>query len=192
MGRVRAGLAGVLVVVAAAVAVAEKAKITTHVSERFSFARPLTYAWADPSGTLKFLQVTETDPERWRRVVEPTIVRSVDTELGRRGYTQAPREQADIVANYYVLVGPDVAMQRMGQFMAPTMEWGLPPFQGRVTSYDIAEQGSLVIDLLAREQNLVVWRGVVQARVHLEKSDAERNVNIARRINELFKKYPKK
>jgi hypothetical protein len=80
----------------------------------------------------------------------------------------------------------------MGQFMAPTMEWGLPPFQGVATSYSIAERGSLVIDLYSQSRKLVVWRGMIQANINLERTDAQRNASISEAIGDLFKKLPTK
>jgi hypothetical protein len=184
--------AAVLVAMATALVVAEKPKLSVNMSENFSFAGPFTYAWTAPTGELKMLQVSGPDPDRWRRLWDPTIVSSVNRELGARGYTAAAKESADIIATYYILIGPNVASQKMGQFMAPTMEWGLPPFQGITQSYDVAEQGSLVIDLYSQSRKFVVWRGVIQANINLERSDAERNKNISKLITDLFKKhYPK-
>lgn len=193
MREMRVFLGAMLVVMAATLAVAERPKYSAHVSENFSFAGPFTYSWTTPTGELKMLQVAEKDPDRWRRLWDPTIVASVDRELGTRGFTAAAKESADIILTYYILIGPNVASQKMGQFLAPTMEWGLPPFQGVTQSYDVAEQGSLVIDLYSQANKVVVWRGVAQANIDLRRSDAERNKNIAKLITELFKKhYPGK
>lgn len=192
MRQLRVALAAVLVVTATALALADRPKITVNVSENFSFAGPFTYAWTAPTGTIKILQATENDPERWRRLWDPTIVSSVNRELAARSFTTADAATADIIATYYILIGPNIATQKMGQFLAPTMEWGLPPFQGVTQSYDVAEQGSLVIDLYSQARKYVVWRGIAQANIDLRKSDAERNKNIAKLIGELFKKYPTK
>jgi hypothetical protein len=193
MGRIQVMVGAALVVMATALTLADRPKYSANVNEKFSFAGPFTYAWTAPTGELKMLQVAEKDPDRWRRLWDPTIVSAVDRELGARGFTAAAKDTADIVLTYYILIGPNVASQKMGQFLAPTMEWGLPPFQGVATSYDVAEQGSLVIDLYSQSRKVVVWRGMAQANIDLRRSDAERNKNIAKLIGELFKKhYPKK
>ena len=188
----RVMLGAALVVLATSLTLADRPKISAHASEHFSFAGPFTYAWTTPTGELKMLQAAEKDPDRWRRMWDATIVSSVDRELGARQFTAAASESADIIATYYILIGPNIASQKMGQFVAPTMEWGLPPFQGVAQSYDVAEQGSLVIDLYSQERKLVVWRGVAQANIDLRRSDAERNRNISKLITEVFKKYPTK
>jgi hypothetical protein len=188
----RAVLGMVLVASATALLVAEKPKYSANISENFTFAGPFTYAWTSPTGELKMLQVAENDPDRWRRLWDGAIVGSVDRELAARGFTAGAKESADIIATYYILIGPNVASQKMGQFMAPTMEWGLPPFQGIAQSYDVAEQGSLVIDLYSQSRKFVVWRGMAQANIDLRRTDGERNKNIAKLITELFKRhYPK-
>jgi hypothetical protein len=192
MRKVRLLMAVGLVVLATTLVTAQKVKLSVNVNERFSFAGPFTYAWTTPTGELKMLQMSDPNPDRWRQMWDPTIVSTVNRELGARQYTAAPLESADIKVTYYILIGPDVASQKMGQFMAPTMEWGLPPFQGVATSYDIAEKGSLVIDLYSQKDKLVVWRGMAQANIDLRRSDAQRNASIAKAIGELFKKhYPK-
>lgn len=189
----RAVLGMVLVASATALLVAEKPKYSANISENFAFTGPFTYAWTSPTGELKMLQVAEKDPDRWRRLWDPAIVSSVDRELTTRGFSAGAKESADIIATYYILIGPNVASQKMGQFMAPTMEWGLPPFQGIAQSYDVAEQGNLVIDLYSQSRKFVVWRGMAQANIDLRRTDAERNKNISKLITELFKRhYPKK
>ncbi|WP_239492384.1 DUF4136 domain-containing protein [Luteitalea sp. TBR-22] len=185
-------VAAALVLVASSLVMAQKVKLSVNVNERFSFAGPFTYAWTTPTGELKMLQVTDPNPDRWLTLWNPPIVSSIDRELRARQYTPAPLESADIKVTYYILIGPDVASQKMGQFMAPTMEWGLPPFSGLATSYDIAEKGSLVIDLYSQKDKVVVWRGMAQANIDLRRSDAERNAAISKAVGDLFKKhYPK-
>ncbi|BCS32342.2 hypothetical protein TBR22_A15520 [Luteitalea sp. TBR-22] len=185
-------MAAALVLVASSLVMAQKVKLSVNVNERFSFAGPFTYAWTTPTGELKMLQVTDPNPDRWLTLWNPPIVSSIDRELRARQYTPAPLESADIKVTYYILIGPDVASQKMGQFMAPTMEWGLPPFSGLATSYDIAEKGSLVIDLYSQKDKVVVWRGMAQANIDLRRSDAERNAAISKAVGDLFKKhYPK-
>lgn len=192
IGHVRVLLGAALLVAATALTTADRPKISANVNEHFTFTGPFTYAWTTPTGELKMLQAAEKDPDRWRRMWDATIVSSVDRELTARAFTSAAKESADIIATYYILIGPNVASQKMGQFLAPTMEWGLPPFQGIAQSYDVAEQGSLVIDLYSQERKLVVWRGVAQANIDLRRSDAERNKNISKLITDVFKKYPTK
>jgi hypothetical protein len=181
-----------MVAAATTLVTAAKAKISVNINEKFSFAGPFTYGWTGPTGEIKMLQVADANPERWRLMWDPTIVSSVNRELTARKYTAAPLDNADIKVTYYILIGPDVASQKMGQFMAPTMEWGLPPFQGVATSYSIAERGSLIIDLYSQSQQLVVWRGMIQANINLKRTDAQRNASISEAIGDLFEKLPTK
>ncbi len=188
----RAAMLAALVVAGGALVAAQKPKYTTNQSETFSFARPLTYAWAEPTGEMRFQQVVERDPEQLRRRIDAEITRPIDAELAARGLTLAPRESADLVANYYVLIGPNINSQYMGQFVATVPEWGLPPFVGATQSYEVYEQGSLVVDLLSTERKSVVWRGVAQAKVRWERTDAQRREALTKHVRELFKKFPVK
>lgn len=189
---VKVGVAAAAVALAATLVSAEKAKITVNMNEKFSFTGPLTFAWAEPTGELKLQQVVERDPEQLRRRIDRDITGPISAELESRGYTAAPREQAALIANYYVLIGPNISSQYMGQFVATVPEWGLPPFVGATQSYEVYEQGSLVVDLLSTERKTVVWRGVVQGRIRWERTDAQRREALTGHIRDLFKKFPVK
>ena len=49
-------------------------------------------------------------------------------------------------------------------------------------------QGALVLDLSVKE--VVIWRGVAQARVAFEADDKKREAILREGVRDLFKKYP--
>ena len=51
-------------------------------------------------------------------------------------------------------------------------------------------QGALVLDLSVKD--VVIWRGVAQARVAFEADDKKREAILREGVRDLFKKYPPK
>ena len=78
----------------------------------------------------------------------------------------------------------------MGQFLPPTMAWGLPLFPQATTSMKVLNQGALVLDLSAKGS--VVWRGVAQAQLKTDTDFKKREALIREGVRDLLKRYPPK
>jgi hypothetical protein len=52
------------------------------------------------------------------------------------------------------------------------------------------EKGSLVVDLVDRRENKLVWRGTAKAVLSENPSDAEREATIDEAVEKMFKKFP--
>jgi len=57
-------------------------------------------------------------------------------------------------------------------------------------SVKMMNQGALVLDLSVKD--VVIWRGVAQARVAFEADDKKREAILREGVRDLFKKYPPK
>ena len=174
---------------------AEAAGQDIHVSQdkMFVFAGLGTWNWhPGGAGEVKMALTPDDDPESVRKRFEPLIMQSVSQELGARGYSQATAGTPDLHVLYYLLVSTNMSAQTVGQFIPGTTEWGIPPFTGSTQSLRVVEQGSLVVDVLSPATNAVVWRGIAQAEVLRQKTDAQRDERIRRAIRDMFKKFPEK
>ena len=120
------------------------------------------------------------------------IVKAVEDELGKRGFTQAAGAPPDFVATYYVLVTLGQQSQQMGQFLPSVAQYGLPPFPQATTTLNIYPQGSLVLDLGSPDSAHVVWRGVAQAEVELDRTEEQRSKRLRGIIRDLVAKVPRK
>jgi Domain of unknown function (DUF4136) len=191
----RGGLLSTAIVCAAlgTTLAAAKIKVRTDYDKTFDFARVHTYLW-HPSGAgdVKLLQNSGDDPAALRARFEPVIVGAVDQALTARGLTKALAGGPDVHVGYYLLVGPNIEAQTMGQFLRPVPEWGVPPFAPATQSLEIYEQGTLILDISAVDGERMVWRGSAQAEIDREKSAAARDDRIRTAVNDMLKKFPPK
>jgi hypothetical protein len=189
----RAACVGLAIAVVAAVSLSAKVKIDVMHDPQFDFRTVKTFAWhPDGNGEVKVLIKNSGDPEVLRKMFEPVIKPAVEQELAARGLTPAQGATPDVYVYYYVLLTAGDSSQYMGQFVSPTMEWGLPPFQGATQSLKIYEQGSLILDLSSPVLKSAVWRGVAKAEVDRQNSDEKRNRRIRDAIRDMMKRYPPK
>ena len=83
-----------------------------------------------------------------------------------------------------------MSAQTMGQFLPATTAWGLPPFEQATQSLKMMNQGSLVLDLSAKD--VVVWRGVAQAKIKIDADDKKREALLREAVRDLLRRYPPK
>ncbi len=170
-----------------------RVKVQADFDPAADFTNLKVWAWpTDGPGQMKMALTKDDDPEALRRRFEPVIVAAVEETMARKGFQKAaPGQAPDFHVAYFALLSMNTSAQVMGQFLPGTMEWGIPPFEGRTQSLKIYEQGSLVLDVLAPAHK-PIWRGIARAEVHREKPDAERNKNVREAINDLLKQFPPK
>ena len=184
-------LCAALALAAGAIVVGAKVKVQTQYDKKFNFAGLHTYAWhSTGKGDVKLLHAGD-DPAALRAQLEPTVVRSVEASLAKRGFTVASGSP-DLEVYYYVLIGPGISAQTMGQFIAPVPEWGIPPFAPATSSIDMYEQGSLIVDLSAPSLGAMVWRGSAQAEIDRSRTAADREKRIRQVVDDMFSKFPPK
>lgn len=183
----------ITLVAIAAVGVAAKVKIRTQHDKTFDFRGVRTYAWhPEGAGEVKVLEANADDPASLRAKLEPVIKAAVEEQLAQRGLVPAAGGQPDLHVYYYLLIGAGTSSQYMGQFLTSTPEWGLPVMSGPTTSFKAYEQGSLVLDLSAPSLKSTVWRGVAQAEIDRQRSDADRAKRIRDGVKEMLGKFPPK
>jgi hypothetical protein len=170
-----------------------RVKVQTDFDPKADFTNLKVFAWpADGPGQMKMALTKDDDPEVLRKRFEPVIVAAVEEALAKKGFQKAAAGQApDFLVAYFGLVSTNMDAQVIGQFVPGTMEWGIPPFEGRTQSLKIYEQGSLVLDVMAPDRK-PMWRGIARAEVHRERPDAERNKTVRAAVFDLVKAFPPK
>jgi hypothetical protein len=182
-----------LATIVAAATTSARVKVQADFDPAADFTNLKVWAWpADGPGQMKMALTKDDDPEALRRRFEPVIVAAVEETMARKGFQKAAAGQTpDFHVAYFALLSMNTSAQVMGQFLPGTMEWGIPPFEGRTQSLKIYEQGSLVLDVLAPAHK-PIWRAIARAEVHRERPDAERNKNLRAAVNDLLKQFPPK
>jgi len=169
---------------------AAKIKVDAKYDKTFDFSRIKTYEWRpSSSGEVHLLQLSGDDPAALKKRFEPVILRAVDRTLASRQLTRAAAG-SDAEIWYYLLIGPGVTAQTMGQFLPAVPEWGIPPFTAATQSLEIYEQGTLIVDVAVGDR--VVWRGSAQAEIDRQLDGAARDTRIETAVRDMFKKFPPK
>jgi hypothetical protein len=177
-----------LVGVAATVLVASD-KVNAQKDPKFDFSRLETWSWSPSPGDVKVWVTAESKSEPVKQQYEPIIMQSVQDELTRLGFTRSSGSPPDFNVTYYVLVTLGSASQQMGQFLPAVTEWGLPPFAPQTTALRVYPLGTLVLDVESADR--VVWRGVAQAEINLERTDRERAARLQKVVRDLLAKFPR-
>ena len=183
--------ATVLAFVALAVqAIIARADVRVDFDKAFDFKTLKTWGWSEAGpGEVKMARTQTDNPDAMKKVVEPSIVEVVTSEMTRLGLAAAPANP-DMIVTYYLLLTTSQTAQSMGQFLPATMSWGLPLFPQATQSLKIMNQGALVIDLSAKGN--VVWRGVAQAEIKNDMERKRREDLLRGAVRDLLKRYPPK
>jgi hypothetical protein len=179
-------------VIATGVALAAQTAMAVDVKiefdKAFEFKAVRTWAWnPEGPGDIKMARTPDDDPVALRKRAEPVIVDAVTTEMGRRGL-QLATATPDLRIIYYLLLTTSASSQTMGQFLPSTTQWGLPPFAPATQSLQVMNQGSLVLDLSAKQT--VVWRGVARAQIKIDSDDKRRAALIREAVRDLLRRFP--
>ena len=178
----------------AAATLSARIKVQSDFDPNADFSALKTWAWPpDGFGQMKMALTKDDDPEVPRKRFEPVIVAAVEEALAKKGFTKAaPGQPADFRVAYFGLISMNTSSQVMGQFIPGTMEWGIPPFEGRTQSLKIYEQGTLVLDVMTPDGKKPIWRAIARAELNRERSDADRNKNLRAAVFDLVKEFPPK
>ena len=185
---------GLWLVLATAISIAF-AKIQTHRDPKFDFTRLKTWSW-NPSGPgqVKVWVSADSKSEPVQRQYEPIIMKAVEDQFGARGYGKASGAPPDFHLTYYVLVTTGSSSHEAGQFLPTNAQWGIPMFAPSTTALIVYPQGTLVIDAASPTPGDVVWRGIAEAKIEIEKTltDAQRAARLTALIKDLVAKFPHK
>ena len=177
-----------------AVTLSARIKVQSDFDPNADFSTLKTWAWPpDGPGQMKMALTKDDDPEVPRKRFEPVIVAAVEEAMAKKGFAKAAAGgQPDFLVAYFALISMNTNSQVMGQFIPGTMEWGIPPFEGRTQSLKIYEQGTLVLDVMSPDGKKPIWRALARAELNRERADAERDKNLRGAVFDLVKEFPPK
>jgi hypothetical protein len=168
----------------------EGVDVNIEYGKTFDFTTVKTWAWSPKgAGDVIIARTKDDDPAAVKKKAEPLILDAVAGELMRKGLQQAASEP-DVTVTYYLLLSNNMTAQTIGQFLPATTAWGYMLVAPSTQSIKMMNQGALVLDL--SNKDVVVWRGVAQARVAFEVDDKKREAVLREAIRDLFKRYPPK
>jgi len=177
------------VILLAAQAALQAVDVRVAFDKAFDFKSVKTWAWSDGYGQVLLARTKDDDPDAWRKVAQPIIIDAVKTAMTQQGFTAADAAP-QVTVTYYLALTTGTETQQFGQFLPPTMEWGIPPFSGATQSFKILNRGSLVLDLTSG--TTVIWRGIAQADIKPDATIERREKLLRESVRDLVRRIPRK
>jgi hypothetical protein len=168
--------------------------VRTEIDKKFDFTRLKTFGWHPRPGEVRILLSIDSNSraEPVKRQYEPILMKKVEEEMVKRGYTLATGAAPDFQLIYYVFIATGNTSQTMGQFLPTNAQWGLPMFPPATQHLDLSPQGSIVLDAAAPAGGALVWRGIAESKVEISNSDSERTKRVEEAMTKLVAKFPKR
>jgi hypothetical protein len=195
MSSTRSLRTAVITVMAALVAAVALADIDVQVEHNPVFDFSTLKTWTmHPTATGNAVKIISPDDDSAdiKQKFQTRILPIVQDGLVRRGFPKASSGEPDFYVTCYVIVTAGQSSQVMGQFLSPVPEWGLPYFAPSTSALTVFPKGSLILDISSRVKNEVVWRGVAQAELKWDDTDAKREQHVRDAVQQLLKKFPPK
>jgi len=159
--------------------------------------RTQTAANANLAGyrTYAFMPKPGTDKDGYKTLETQSLERAVGREMFARGYAPAAAEQADLLINFNVKekdkvegdVGPTAGFgYGWGRHYGYGYGFGFDDYYNGITT---VTEGSLMIDLIDRSRNEVVWSGTAVGEL-TRKVLNNPEPAIDRSVADIFARYP--
>ena len=182
-----------VLLVAACTVVLQAAKTKILKDEKFDFATVKTWDWSPTgAGEVKIIVSQNSKSEPVKRQYEPVLMKAVEDNLAARGYARATVTKPDFHVMYFVLVTVGSTSQYMGQFLPTNAQWGIPMFSPQTSSLEVYPQGALLIDAKLPDAPDMIWRGMAEAKVETEITEAKRAQRLQGFVKDLISKFPKR
>ncbi len=163
-------LAGLLLVTSAAAQ-----DVSWDFAKGTDFTRLRTYAW-----TTGHPLADQMNHQR--------IVHAIEAQLAAKGFTKVdPGEHPDALVAYYAGFEKNLALNELGS------GWGGPHFGGTWTNRARVEAivvGSLIVDIIDANARTIVWRGTVSKDIDVHAKPKDRDKQVNKAVEKLFKHYP--
>ena len=147
------------------------------------FSNYKTFAWM-PQATLKNAGNYQISPLMEQRVRE-----AVNTQLQAQGMAMADTSTADVLLNYHASVDTkiDVDTVNVG-YSARWNYWGMGyNTQTTTREYDV---GTLILDVIDRQSNQLVWRGAREGRLIKKQSPEQRTEAVNKAVATILSGFP--
>ncbi|MEH6393908.1 DUF4136 domain-containing protein [Pseudoalteromonas sp.] len=147
------------------------------------FSNYKTFAWM-PQATLANAGNYQISPLMEQRVRE-----AVNTQLQAQGMSLVDLSAADVLLNYHASVDTkiDVDTFNVG-YGARWNYWGMG-YNTQTTTHEY-DVGTLILDVVDRESNQLVWRGAREGRLQKKQSPEERNEAVREAVATILSGFP--
>jgi len=151
------------------------------------FSNYSTFSW--------YLEEKDGGPtEGPSQIVDGRIRRAIAENLGAKDFSQASSGKSDLSVTYYTSLSSQMQFHTTGWGYGGGRGWG--PYWGygygfwpgwTTTTIHTYSEGTIIIDIIDREKNQLVWRGVT-TRVLGKKSHSDEKIDQA--MSRVFADFP--
>jgi hypothetical protein len=175
-----------------AVSCAPRLQVQTDYSPQADFTKLRTYAW------LPRAQPASGDPRVDSGLVEGRVRRAVNTALAAKGFHEvAPSSEPDFYVAYQAAIENKINVRSTPTYYGYRGWWGRgfgPPvgMVGSSTTVHQYDLGTLVIDVIDRERDDLIWRGSAQAKLSKSQrgTPAERQEAMNEAVAQILEDFP--
>lgn len=186
IGRIAAILAASLVTAACGSSI----KVVSDYNPETDFSTLRTFAWfpepPKPTG----------DPRADSGILGGRVRRAVVADLEAKGFREvAPNAKPDFYVAYQAAVDEKISVRSTPAYYGYGGWWGpgyYPMAMGSSTSVSQYELGTLILDVVDRERDDLIWRGSGQARLQKndDRTSAERDKDMTEAVKEILASFP--
>ena len=181
-GNRRGGFAG-LALLGALLAGCSGIKVRSDYDPTADFSTLRTYAWL-PTPRAKTGDPRIDDP-----LINARIERAIDRAVAAKGFARVETEQADFHVTFYIGIDRKLDVTTMPRSYGYYGRWG--GFYGGTTTYvDQYDVGTLLIDVIDRGRNELVWRGVGETRLRQSRTPQESEQRIQQTVDAVLESFP--
>jgi hypothetical protein len=126
--------------------------------------------------------------EAW---LSQTVTGAIRDTLNSKGMTENP-EQAQVIVSYYVVVEMTVDTIVIDNYYSNYYQYSAYPSAAVPAYRKIAyNKGTLVIDVVNKQNKQFVWRGAADTVVREKTEQEKREQNIRKAVDQIFKQFPR-
>lgn len=166
----------IAVLLIAALTSCSSMRIDSDYDTSASFSGFKTYSW------MARQQQASRDPRLDSTLLESRVSAAVDRELSAKGYAKVPLEEADFLVAYHVTREGRMQLHTMG---GPGWGWG-----GTTTHVEKYEEGTLILDVIASDGRMLLWRGTATARIDESAGAEKREKRINEAVRRMLQRFP--
>ncbi|MEJ6535213.1 MULTISPECIES: DUF4136 domain-containing protein [Pseudoalteromonas] len=144
------------------------------------FSNYKTFSWVPNASLTENVVNYQISPLTEKRVRE-----AVNAQLEKNGMKLVDMAQADVLLNYHASVDTKINVQTMNMGYN---YWGVGHNTYTVTNeYDV---GTLILDVVDKSSNQLVWRGAKEGRLKKKQSPQERTDAIVDTVADILSSFP--
>jgi hypothetical protein len=149
--------------------------VTVDIDDTYSFSGKSTYAWLERAD----------EKQEGGGEVDRRVRRSVDANLGDRGFRLVPFEQAELVVSYRTSAADQRVYDTYGY---GTGRWSA--YEDTTSRERVYTEGSLTIDIFDAAKKELIWRGTAVETIEPSASPQERDELVGNAVSDLFDGFP--